>query len=80
MPSSVYDKMAATTRKNVALRFLSSAREKTMEELLSELPDRTIAIIAGKLETIAEVKKQEKIKRLQSEIAEKEKLLQELKG
>ncbi len=79
MPGSIYEKMAAATRRNVAVKFLSSAREKTLEELLSALPDKTIAMIGEKLKTISEVKKQEQIKALEKEIADREAQLKSLK-
>jgi len=46
MPGSIHEKMAATTRRNVTVKFLSSAREKTLEDVLAALPAKTIDIFA----------------------------------
>jgi len=80
MPGSIYEKMAAATRRNMTVKFLSSAREKTLEDVLAALPAKTVDMIAEKLKTISEVKRQEQIKVLEKDIAEREAQLKALRG
>jgi len=48
--------------------------------VLAALPAKTIDMIAEKLKTISEVKRQEQIKVLEKDIAEREAQLKALKG
>ena len=78
MPKSVWESLAPPTRKNVTVRMLSGARDKTLAEILDALPEKTITMIHEQLQGIAERKKADRIKALKEEILNKEKELKSL--